>query len=122
MYKNKKSWAGKIVGIIVCAAAVLALVGYIVMLLWNNVLAQVVNVGLINFWQALGLLILSKLLFSGFGKRRWGGHGGRWGRDWKEKCEERMQHMSDEEREKIKQEWRSRCRVWGKKDEESTIL
>lgn len=118
--KNKKPWAGKIAGIIACVAVVAALVGWVVMLLWNNVLAQAVNVSQINFWQALGLLLLSKILFSGFGRKKWG-HGGRWGRDWKQKWEEKMQHMSPEEREKIKQEWSNRCRMWGKRDEESTI-
>jgi hypothetical protein len=121
MYKNKKSWVGKIVGIVLCVVLIAALVGWVVMLLWNNVLAQVVNVGLINFWQALGLLLLSKILFSGFGRKKWG-HGGRWGQDWKQKWEEKMQHMSPEEREKAKQEWSSRCRMWGKKDQEPTIL
>lgn len=122
MYKNnKKFWAGKIVGFIVCGALLLALVGYVVMLLWNNVLVQVVNVSLITFWQAVGLLILSKILFGGFGGRRWSPKSS-WRQGWKEKWEEKFQHMSPEEREKIKEEWRSRCRVWGKKDEETTIL
>jgi hypothetical protein len=120
--KNKKFWASKIAGIIVCVAIMAALVGWVLMLLWNNVLAQVINVAQINFWQAMGLLVLSKILFSGFGRKSWGHGGGRWGRDWKEKWEEKMQHMSPEEREKIKQEWRNRCRMWGKKDEEPTIM
>jgi hypothetical protein len=42
--------------------------GWITMQLWNNVLAQVINVSTITFWQAWGLIILSKLLFGGFGR------------------------------------------------------
>ena len=109
---NKKFWVKKIVGIIICVIAVGALLSYVVMNLWNHVLVAVVNVTAISFWQAAGLLVLSKILFGGF-RGGWGrGRGGHWKNEMKEK----WQHMSPEEREKIKQEWRNRCRVWGKKD------
>jgi len=113
---NKKFWVKKIVGIIVCVITVGALLGYVVMSLWNNVLVTVLNVTSINFWQAIGLLILSKILFGGFRGGWRGGRGGHWKKEWQEKWEAKMQNMTPEEREKIKQEWRNRCRVWGKKD------
>jgi hypothetical protein len=84
--------------------AAFILFGLIVMLLWNNVLAQVVHVGLINFWQAIGLVILSKILFGGFR----GGHQGRH-HFWRRKMMQRWQNMTPEEREKFRQEWRERC-------------
>lgn len=40
----------------------------IVMLLWNWLMPAIFGLGLINFWQSLGLLVLSRLLFGGFGK------------------------------------------------------
>lgn len=75
----------------------------IVMLLWNGVLVPVLHLGLINFWQALGVLILSKILFGGF-------RGGHWGRHhWKQRLQERWESMSPEEREKFRSELKNRC-------------
>ncbi len=45
-----------------------ALVGLILMLLWNWLLPGIFKLPEINFLQALGLLLLSKILFSGFGR------------------------------------------------------
>jgi len=51
----------------------------------------------ISFWQALGLLVLSKILFGGF--RSFPGGGPRWRR----RMMERWEQMTLEEREKFKQ-------------------
>ncbi|HLY68193.1 MAG TPA: hypothetical protein VKR53_00610 [Puia sp.] len=75
----------------------------IVMLLWNNVLAQVVHVSTIGFWQALGLLVLSKILFGGFRGAHWGRH------EWKKGMMQRWDNMTPEEREKFRGEWERRC-------------
>jgi len=52
-------------------------------------------------------LILSKILFGGFGRR------GGWNRGrvngWKNRFEEKMAAMTPEEREKFKAEWKNRC-------------
>jgi len=82
----------------------IALFGGIVMLLWNNVLVPVTHVSLINFWQALGILVLSKILFGGF-------HGGPRGKhyDWRRNMLERWEKMTPEEREKFKQDWKAHC-------------
>lgn len=82
--------------------------GGVVMLLWNNVLATATNVHTITFWQALGLLVLSKILFGGF-------RGG-WGPRrpyWKQRMKEKWNNMTPEDREKFKQEWQKRCGGWG---------
>ena len=122
MNRNKKFWALKIIGCIVCVALLVALFGYVVMILWNNVLAAVVPVAMVSFWQALGLLILAKIFFGGFHGGRGGCRGGgpgSWRKQWKEKWEEKLQHMSPEEREKIKEEWRNRCSGWGRPGKEA---
>lgn len=106
---NKKFWMKKIAGFIVLAMVAAAALGYVVMLLWNHVLATVISVSLISFWQALGLLILSKILFGGF---KGSCCGGGKGSHWKNEMKEKWQGMSPEEREKIKQEWRNRCGMW----------
>ena len=83
--------------------AFLALVSFVVMLLWNNILVAVLHISAINFWQALGILILSKILFGGF-------HGAHWGRHsyMRHKLKERWMNMSPEEKEKFKQDWKNR--------------
>jgi hypothetical protein len=79
------------------------LFGGAVMLLWNNILVAVLNVHMINFWQALGILVLSKILFGGFRGAHWGRH------QWKQGMMQRWEGMSPEEKEKFKQEWENRC-------------
>jgi hypothetical protein len=109
-----KFWIKKIIGFIICFLMIAALLSWVVMSLWNCVLVAVLGVSVISFWQAAGILLLSKILFGGFQKS------GGWGRhnreEWREKWAQKMQHMSPEEREKIKEEWRNRCRGWGRKD------
>ena len=79
--------------------------GWIVMLLWNAILPDLVNVRQMNIWQAMGLLVLCKILFGSWsGKnRRWGSHKERteWRQNWS--------NMTPEERTKFRQEWRQRC-------------
>jgi hypothetical protein len=60
-----------VVGVAFAGFAFLLVFGYIVMWLWNQVVASVFDVSSVTFWQALGLLVLAKLFF-GFG----GGGGG----------------------------------------------
>ncbi len=81
--------------------------GFVVMLLWNAILPSLVGVGILTFPKAVGLLMLCKILFGGFG-----GHSKRFGNKgfetpiWKQK----MMNMSEEEREKFRSEWKERCK------------
>lgn len=101
-------------------ALFLLVFGGTVMLLWNNILVQVLHVSVITFKQALGILVLSKILFGGFRGAHWSRH------RWKEKMQQRWDKMTPEEREKFKDEWQNRCgrrfgRPFGKSfDEEKT--
>lgn len=97
----------KIVVIILIAAVAITLFGFIVMTLWNAILPVVLHVSTITFWQALGILLLSKILFGGF---HGGGRGWRNRRNqWRQNMESKLAGMTPEEREKFKQEWRNRC-------------
>ena len=79
----------------------------IVMLLWNALIPELFNGPYVSYWQAMGLLVLSKILLHGFGGRR-GAHGRRWRHDryWKQRFAERMASMSPEEREKCRERWK----------------
>jgi Ca2+/H+ antiporter, TMEM165/GDT1 family len=89
--------------------AVLVPLGFIIMALWNNILAVIFPIALINFWQALGLFLLSRILFGGFpGKPRWAGRGHN--RREMEEMRSKWFNMSPEERKNFKQNLRGR---WG---------
>jgi hypothetical protein len=101
----------RIAGFILIATAAILLFGFIVMQLWNNVLTSAVPVNTITFGQALGILLLSKILFGGFS----GGRGGGWkgkGAPWNNEMREKWQTMTPEEQEKFKHEWRNRYNRW----------
>lgn len=100
-------WVRKIAMMIVFGIAAVALFGFIVMSLWNAILPAVIHVSTITFWQAIGILLLSKILFGGFR----GGWRGRRGH-WKEKMQNKWQEMTPEQRAQFKQEWRDRCATW----------
>ena len=106
--------AGRIVFFILLAAIAVLVFSTIVMFLWNNVLAQVTNVSTITFIQALGILVLSKILFGGFrggwGPRRY---------YWKQRMQQKWADMTPDQREKFKQEWQRRCGSWGYKSWQS---
>jgi hypothetical protein len=68
--------------------------GFITMYLWNWLMPYLFHLPLISFWQAAGLLILSRLLF-GFGCGHMHGGHHRRGQQLREKWE----NMSPEERE-----------------------
>jgi len=67
-------------GVVFVAAAIFVL-GTASMYLWNWLVPDLFHGPFITFWQALGLVMLSRILFRGFfgmrGGHEWGGH--RWG-------------------------------------------
>ena len=103
----KKLWIKKGVMIFIFVVAGLLLFSAIVMGLWNAILPGVLGVKPISFIQALGILVLSKILFGGFHGRRF--KGGDYSSAWKQKMAEKCSMMSPEEREKFKSEWKTRC-------------
>ena len=98
----RRSKFGKIAGFILLGIAGVFIFGNIVMLLWNALLPALFHFPLITFWQALGLLALSKILFGGF-------RGGGRFRGRRDHLRQAWTNMSPEEREKFKHEWSSRC-------------
>jgi hypothetical protein len=52
---------------VVLGIGAVALFGWIVMSLWNAALVPATGAAVISFWQAMGLLVLSRILVGGFG-------------------------------------------------------
>ncbi len=83
---------------------VVFLFGWIVMQLWNYALVPALHVGALTFWQGLAILILSRILFGGFGK------GGGWKQSNKhQQLRQKWSSMSEEERVQFKEAWKQRC-------------
>src|ERR1700678_4714837 len=69
----------KVVKVMLFAVLFVGVFGFVVMSLWNWLMPIIFGLHPVNFWQAVGLLILSKILFGGFH----GGHGG--GSPWRQR-------------------------------------
>jgi hypothetical protein len=93
----KSRWVKRGVKIAVIGFLAVTVFGFVVMSLWNWIGPAVFGLRSITFWQALGVLILSKILFGGF--HGGAGHGGHWRRRMKD----RWQNMTPEEREQFYQ-------------------
>ncbi len=114
---NRSFWLKKALKFVFFAALFVSLAGYVTMSLWNYLMPMLFHLPALTFWQALGLLLLCRLLFGGFGR---GGHGG-WarGRAWKRHLDQKMATFSPEEREKFRQQLRTRCAgAWGRQPAE----
>jgi hypothetical protein len=84
----------KIAAFVIIGAVVF---GFIVKSLWNVLIPPIFGWHTITFWQGLGLLLLSKILFGGFHRH------GPGGRDrWRHRMKERWEQMTPEEREKFR--------------------
>lgn len=93
----------KIAVFVVLAATVLS---FVIMSLWNWLMPALFALHQISFWQALGLLLLSKILFGGF-RGRGGPH-----MHWRGRMAERWEQMTPEEREKFREGIRGRCGIF----------
>lgn len=98
----------KMVGIgaaaLVAFAFALVVFGWVTLHLWNWLMPAIFGLHTITFVQALGLLVLSHILFGGF-------HGhGRGRRRWRGRMDDRWAQMTPEERERLRAGMRGR---WG---------
>ena len=111
MYAKKGSW---ILGAVVLGALFLAAVGFVVMWLWNTLVPPIFSGPELTFWQALGLLALTRILVGGtFGRGR---HKGHWkqkwnkgGHMWKDRLRRKVEKMNPEERAAFFDKARGKC-------------
>ncbi len=95
MTNRQKKWVLFIVLAPVALAIFIFVGGEVVRQLWNWLLPSLFGTPEITFWQALGLLVLCRILFGGFGM-----HGPRRRGRW--------DYMTPEQRERFRQGMRGR--------------
>ena len=108
-------WVGKGLAFLVLVCALIAVLSWVVMSLWNALIPDLFHGPMVTFWQAAGLLVLSKILFGGLRGRHggWHRHYG-WRREmWRQKWES----MTPEERERLRARFRHRCGGWSGPEE-----
>jgi hypothetical protein len=91
---------------IAIAVVMFGVFGFATMLLWNVLIPDLFHGPFLTFWQAVGLLVLSHILFHSFGGR-W--HGTCAHRHWRHRFEAKLAAMTPEEREKFKEEYNHHC-------------
>ena len=89
MKNNCKKWAKYIpLSILLFVVAIFAF-SYIVMSLWNWLVPELFSGPMITMWQAIGLLVLSKILLGSFSHRYCKCHKHHSSHiEWKNKCRE----------------------------------
>jgi hypothetical protein len=99
----KRRWIGRGLKIVLFVTLFIALMGQVVQHLWDWLMPGIFGLHPIDFWQAIGLLALSWILFGGFRGR----HGCRGG--WRRGMKERWEQMTPAQREEFQQGLRGRC-------------
>jgi hypothetical protein len=96
-------WMLKGLSVVAIVIALLALLSLAVMLLWNLLVPQLFHGPMLGYWQAVGLLVLSRLLLGGLrGRGGWRGH-------WRHRWRERWEQMTPAERAQLREKYLSRC-------------
>ncbi|HXS37155.1 MAG TPA: hypothetical protein VN721_10675 [Flavipsychrobacter sp.] len=113
----KRNWRRRIPLIILIATAGLFAFSGAVMLLWNGILPAIIHVGAITFWQAMGILVLSKLLFSGFRGRRHFGH-----HHWRAHMWNKWHNMTPEQRAEFKGKMCGHWQMRGNTESQATAI
>lgn len=92
----RRNWIARVIKMILLVAIGFGAFSVLVMALWNWLMPPIFGWHQISYLQALGLLVLSKMLFGGF-------HGG-WGHrgHWPRRMRERWEQMTPEQREKFR--------------------
>ncbi len=105
----KALWIGPI------ALVVVAVFCLVVMALWNWLVPDVFGGRTITFWQAVGLMVLSRFLLGRFhGRPAWSSH-------WRHRLFERWERMTPEERERLREHLRRRCHPFEPSAEPPTV-
>jgi hypothetical protein len=105
----KKKWIFLAPMAILAGLLFVAIGGVIVQQLWNGLLPSLFGWRTVTFWQALGILVLCRILFGGFGRHGSAGSKVRHRISHRisERMAERWEAMTPEERERFRQGMRA---------------
>lgn len=92
----KGRWLARALQILILLLIVIAGFGQAVLQLWNWLVPKIFGLPAITFWQAVGLMALSWILFGGLR----GDRGFRKG--WQQNWQKRWERMTPEERERFR--------------------
>ena len=101
--KGKAHRVLRVLKILLMVTVAVTLFSFAVMWLWNRLMPNLFGLHVLNFWQALGLLVLSKILLSGFHGRPAFSH------DWRMRFIRRWDQMTPEQREAFRAGMRGGC-------------
>lgn len=82
-------------------------IGGVIMLLWNWLIPPIFHLTSITYWQAMGLFLLSRILFGSFHFR--GNTTHKRPPFMNPAFREKFMNMSDAERQAFKEQWKQRC-------------
>jgi hypothetical protein len=105
-YSRRSRWNTRRHWFLLFYLAVILLLAGIVQLLWNTLLPDMLPAKVINYGQALGLLLLCRILFGSF---HWGGtsRSPQYGRS--RFLKDKWLHMNEAEKTAFREEWKKRC-------------
>ncbi len=113
-HRHPRRMAGWIILGIFGVAAFILIFGAVIMWLWNALMPAIFHLGIITYWQAVGLAILARLLFGfmhGSPGHRHRGHCGPWGRRFHRYDDDRCRDYSDK--------WRYYEQYWNEEGEKA---
>lgn len=92
-----------ILRVLLIVAAAFVVFGFVTMQLWNWLMPGIFGLRTISFLQAIGLVLLSKILLGGF-RAPWSGR-----RRWREHMAHRWEQMTPDERDRFRAGMQGRC-------------
>lgn len=114
---NRGSYYWKCVAFAVVGYMIL---GLVTLVLWNWLIPSLFNGPVINYWQSLGLLALSKILFWGFHKKYGHGHSHGPNPYWNKRFQEKLSTLDPSEREAFKQKMKEKWCRWEQQAKEKS--
>ncbi|GAA4359528.1 hypothetical protein GCM10023185_26190 [Hymenobacter saemangeumensis] len=106
---DRQFWLLRGLRFVFFAALFITAAAFLTMYLWNWLVPELFKGPSITLAQTFGLLLLSRILFGGFGSGRRSKHWARQRKAWRQRMAGRMEHLSPEEREKFRQQMQARC-------------
>jgi hypothetical protein len=100
-------WIKIVIGVLLFSTIAIFGFGQAVHYLWNWLMPKLFGLPVVTFWQAVGLLALSWLLFGGWRGAR--GYSPRSRGFLRRRMMERWAKMTPEERARFREGWRTRC-------------